>query len=146
MANARHVEIADRVIEILKTLTIPGVDRDQIRLERFPFVSEPSKGLIVSMLDESEGTGLNELDDIAYPIQLTRVLHRLSSVDGLADTSLWRDDVRRNFNRKRIGISGCELVTRCNFATIEIKPQWSTWNIDASVLQIVTWVRETRTT
>jgi len=145
MANPRHKEIADRVIEILKTLTIPGIQSEQIRLERFPFVSEPSMGLVVSMLDESEGIGLNELDDIAYPVQLTRVFHRLSTTDGLEDTSLWRDDVRRHFNRKRIGISGCELITRCNFSTIEIKPQWNTWNIDASVLQIVTWVRETRT-
>lgn len=145
MANARHKEVADKVIQILKTLSIPGVKSDQIFLTRFPFINEPSKGLAVSMLTEDEGAGLNEVDDIAYPIQLTRVLHRLHPSDGLEDTSLWRDLIRRRFNRTRIGISGCELVTKAKFATIEIPNQWNTWNIDSSVLQITTWVRETRT-
>jgi hypothetical protein len=145
MEFARHKEVADKVIEILQTMTIPGVSYDQIYLTRFPFYTQPSIGLAVSMLNEEEGAGLNELDDIAYPVQLTRILHRLHPNDGLQDTSLWRDAVRRRFNHKRIGVSGCELVTKANFAQIEIPAQWNTWNIDASVLQVVCWCRETRT-
>jgi len=148
MAVARHKEVADRIIAILRGMALPGLRADQVHLTRFPFVAAPSMGLAVSMLQESEGNGLNELDDIAYPVQLTRVLHRLHPSDGLSDTSFWRDDVRRRFNRKRIGVggtTGCELVTRCEFSTIEIPAQWRDWNIDASVLRITTWVRESRT-
>lgn len=146
MAIARHKEVADKIVTMLRAMTIPGMRSDQVYLARFPFYTSPSIGLAVSMLNESEGRGLNELDDIAYPVQLTRILHKLHPNDGLSDTSLWRDGVRRAFNRKRIGISGCELVTRCEFSTIEIPKQWDQWNIDSSVLRITTWVRETRTT
>lgn len=145
MANARHKEVADRVITLLRGMTIPGIRSDQVYLTRFPFYTQPAIGLAVSMLDESEGMGLNELDDIAYPVQVTRILHRLHPNDGLSDTSLWRDGVRRQFNRKRIGVGGCELVTRLQFATIEIPKEWNQWNVDASVLRITTWIRETRT-
>lgn len=144
VANARHKEVVDRVIELIKNAGVPGINSDQVYLARFPFYTAPSIGLAVSMLNESEGRGLNELDDIAYPVQVTRILHRLHPNDGLGDTSLWRDSMRRLFNRTRIGV-GCELVTRCEFATIEIPKQWEQWNIDSSVLRITTLIRETRT-
>ena len=129
---------------MVRATSVPGIKPDQVYLTRFPFNTQPSIGLAVSMLQESEGMGLNELDDIAYPVQLTRILHRLHSNDGLSDTSLWRDSMRRMFNRVRIGV-GCELVTRCEFATVEIPKQWEQWNIDSSVLRITTFIRETRT-
>ncbi len=85
----RHYEVAQRVIDILKTnANLQDIKRDQIYLTRFPFVSAPSYGIAVSPLVEEEGTGLNELDDVAYPVQLTKILHRLHPSDGLDTTAL----------------------------------------------------------
>lgn len=145
MARNRHKEVLDRVVTILRTMDIPGVHRDEIRIAKFPFDERPSRGLCVSRVNESEGTGLNELDDIAYPVQLTRINHNLHPVDGISEQSLWRDSVRRRFNRKRIGVTGCELVTRSYFESIQIPTQWRDWNVDADVLRVVCLIRETRT-
>ena len=146
-ATDRHKQVLDRVVVLLQALTIAGIDSDEIYPTDYPFTIQPSRGLAVSMIAESEGVGLNELDTIAYPIQLTLIGHRLHPSDGMSPRSLWRDQVRRTFNRKRIGtwVGGCELVTVSRPATITIPKEWNNWNVDASVMQTITMIREDRT-
>ena len=138
-----HKEVVDKVITTLKAMDLTGWGfvASDIKYIDFPFDKQPPFGLLVSPLTETEGESLTETSDIGYPIQLVRCGHRASGTDGLTSRSAWRYAVKQRFNRKRLGLS-CELITRSEFDTIEIKDVWKNWNLDASALKITVWIRQ----
>lgn len=136
-------DVVNKVIEVLKAMDLTGYgfSASDIKYVDFPFDKPPSHGLLVSPLTETEGESLTETSDIGYPVQLVRCGHRVSGTDGLTSRSAWRYAVKQRFNRKRLGLS-CELITRSEFDTIEIKDVWKNWNLDASALKITVWIRQ----
>ncbi len=111
----RHLQVAEKVVEILRANLNEDYEREDIRIEDFPFTREISRGVVVSVLDESEGIGTNEHDDIKYRVQITRVKTKLHPKDGIEQKSSWRFMIRRLFHRKLIGLAllgGCEILPR----------------------------------
>lgn len=143
-APERHYDVANRVLYMLRDQAIESINPDDIRLEEFPFLQKPSRGISVSMMGESEGTGLNDRDDIVYRVQLTRVLENLHPYDGMEDRSKWRRVVWDLFHRRRIGVCPEEIITRVEPQRILLPQQWNNWNIDASVMQVSCKIREVR--
>lgn len=139
----RHYEIGNKLVDVFRGFLSTQFASDDVRLEDFPFTEQPAYGIAISPLGENEGLGTAGLDDIHYIFQAVRVLHGLGSA-GLQSRSEWRNLARANLHRKRIGISGCELLTRVDFGSIAIPKEWSTWNLDSSVLKIIVMMRESR--
>lgn len=132
-----------KVHEKLRTLDIPRVVRDQIYLTDFPFDNVPSPGIALSEVTEVEGVGTNERDDYRYGVQLTRILggtHR----NYHKDRSEWRTVVRKAFHRQIMGDIDCEIITKVEPATITLSREWRKSGVDASVMRIWCWVRESR--
>jgi hypothetical protein len=137
--------IADRIVSIIRDMDLPGLKRDDIRIQTHPDLSRPEFGIIVAPLPEKEEQGLNEKDDIVYSYQVLNIFHDLTSE--LEDKADYRDAIRARFNHKRIGYSdseACELVTRVSHAEIEPKSDWDRKNIDNNILIISVQVRVKR--
>ncbi len=143
-ASDRHHEVAEKIREMLAAEAENlGFDPGDIRVEDYPFNNQPRYGIAVSSVGESEGAGTNARDDIGYVTQIARVLHRLGD-GGSQSRSQWRTRCRILFNRKRLGLDGCELISRVSFGQIAIPREWRDWNIDASVVRVTSFVREGR--
>lgn len=143
MSDQTHYDVLQRVIEKLKELDLSPVLSSQIYEADFPFDGTPSPGIACSEVTEVEGVGTNERDDFMYGIQLTRILggtHR----NYHKDRSSWRSVVRKEFHRKLMGEIDCEIITKVEPATITLSREWKKAGIDASVMRIWCWVRETR--
>ncbi len=127
----------------MQDLMEPG----EIRLEEFPFHKRPMHGLAVSLLEEQEGQGLNDADDIRYRVQLTRIVGNIHHSDGMESRSEWRVRVRRLFHRKRIGVDApgaCEIITTVTPQNLIMQRQFYKWNVDASVMIVNCLIREIR--
>lgn len=137
-----HKNVVDTVITALKAMSqAHGYSASDIKYMDFPFHRKPPFGLIVSALTEVEGESTTSTSDVGYPVQITRIGHRLNGSDGLESRDDWRRAVWRRFNRTRLGLE-CELMTRSEFDRIELKEAWDSWNIDSSVLKVTVWIRE----
>lgn len=142
-----HGAVVERIITELKLLSGEfGVKREDVRFQEFPFSVKPNPGVIVSPLEEVEGESTNETSDIGYPVQITRVLHKLNStdkVDGLEKRSNWRQTVFNRFNRVRLGFPGfCETMTRARYGNYLGKEAWDDLNIDSSIVIVTVWIRQ----
>jgi len=142
-----HKDVLDKVIVELKSMDLTGFGfkASDIKYTDFPFHMQPSFGLLVSPLDETEGESTNETTDIGYPVQLVRCGHKLDPTGGITGRDAWRRAVWRRFNRVRLGVSdddGCELITRSEFLKLQMKDTWDKWNLDSSALKVVVWIRE----
>jgi hypothetical protein len=143
LSDHTHYDVLQRVIERLKEIDLSPVLPSQIYAADFPFDSPQSPGIACSEVTEVEGVGTNERDDYMYGVQLTRIFggtHR----DYHKDRSSWRTKVRKAFHRQLMGGIDCEIVTKIEPATITLSREWKKNGIDASVIRIWCWVRETR--
>lgn len=143
MSDHTHYDVLQRVIEKLKTLDLSPILPSQIYETDFPFDNVPSNGIACSEVTEVEGVGTNERDDFMYGVQLTRIFggsHRGYH----KDRSSWRTKVRKAFHRQLLGGIDCEIITKIEPATITLSREWRKSGVDASVLRIWCWVRETR--
>lgn len=140
----RHVEVRDRILQLLRQETFVNIRPETIRYEDPP-VLKPSTGIVVSPMEEGEGVGTNAQDDIHYTFRITRVIGRIQPSDGLEGKSAFRNKVRQIFHRKRIGGIECELVTVVRHADFLSMPKWRK-NLDVCSMLVTVTVRETRTT
>jgi hypothetical protein len=141
--SARHFDFVQKVIEYLRGEQIPGIKPGDIRYEEFDGIKQPSYGIVVSMLPESEGRGTNTQDDIRYGVQVTRILSKLHPSEGLKHKSEFRDLVRNLFHRKRLGVADEELITTIRHSQWVVPRRWKK-NIDASAMNVYCLVRELR--
>jgi hypothetical protein len=142
-----HKAFIDRVVQMLKAQKWEGIQPSDIQVMDFPFSRTPAYGLIVSPIDETEGTGVNSSDDIRYGLQVVRVLGGVSDSDGIMSRQAWRSKLRDMFHRKRIGVqlgNACEIITTVRFGTIKLRREWDRSKIDASAVFIYCLVREPR--
>jgi hypothetical protein len=139
----RHEEIKNRIIALLKAENFAPMRASDVRYED-PISRVPSVGIIVSPMEESEGTGTNLQDDIRYTFRVTRCIGRLQSNEGLLNKSYFRTRLRQIFHRKRIGGIECELVTIVRHADFTSIPKWRDKNLDVTSMLITVTVRETR--
>lgn len=141
---ATHSDVIEEVITRIKTLDLGlfGIRSTDVLERDFPFNSgsPPCPSIIVSRVIELESAGLNNAQDIAYPVQVLRCGHSLSNRGGGPRTD-WRDAIREEFNHKRMGLD-CELVTKVRFLEMQYDSAWKTWNLDTSGIRIVTWIRK----
>jgi hypothetical protein len=141
----REHQIARLIASRLRVTGLCGFTGSDIRIEDFPFRTQPSRGIIVSPVGRKKAIGMNGADDTRYSFQIVRVLNKLSNVDGIKCRSKWRYALRDLFNRKLIGFSGynaVEIITTLKFSTFKIKPNWDKWGIDSSVCIVHCLVRE----
>lgn len=143
--SATHDDVIAEVIATIKALDLGliGVRAADVVERDFPFNGDkapPCPSIVVSRVMEMEGPGLNNAQDIAYPVQVLRCGHSLSNRGG-SPRSGWRDAIREALNHKRMGLSG-ELVTKVRFLEIQYDSAWKSWNLDTSGLRIITWIRK----
>jgi hypothetical protein len=142
-----HKAFMDRVMQMLKAERFEGLQSSDIQLMDFPFATMPSYGLIVSPIDETEATGVNDADDIRYGVQVVRVRSAVNPKDGIGSRCKWRSKVRDMFHNRRIGVQltdACEIITKVRQGTIKIRRDWDRNKIDSSVLIITCLIREPR--
>lgn len=144
MADKRAWDWAVFVQNLLKTKDMSPFTTGDIVISKFPFHKRPSKGIVISPLDESEGVGLNDRDDIKYSVQVTFIMPKIHQIDGVSDMSNLRTIIRETFNRKRLGFHAQEMICTAKHESIFIPKAWSDWNIDASVMKVTTMIREIR--
>jgi hypothetical protein len=143
--SATHDDVIAEIMAQIKALDLGpfGVRSTDVHERDFPFngsSAPPCPSIILSRVIEAEGPGLNNAQDIAYPVQVLRCGHSLSNRGGSPRTG-WRDLMRDTFNHKRIGVDG-ELVTKVRFLEMQYDSAWKSWNLDTSGLRIITWVRK----
>ena len=138
---ADHQDVVEKVIEILKTMETFGYRPEEIHYKDTPFTGNPVRGLIVSPMNELEGDSLNETQDIGFPVMVVRAGHKLSNFE-FTERDHWRRAIFRKFNRVRIGVDGCELITRVKHLDIKIPKEAAKHHLDASALVVTTWVRQ----
>lgn len=134
-------EVVNKIKEKLETLPDRSFNRNtEIHYRDDPFIGTPVRGLILSPLKEIEGDSHNDTQDIGFPVVVIRAGFNLrrNYVD-VRDT--WRQEVFAAFNRTRIGVSGLELITRCNYREVKIPEEFQKHHYDASALVITTWIR-----
>lgn len=137
-----HYDIMQRVLCLLRCIEFECIRADEIYESEFPFVNAPVHGLAVSYLTERVGKGLSSGEDIAYGIQLTRVMRGFGQKGYNESRSQWRNKVWKYFHNKRINPDNiCELITQVNPATIDVPRQWQGTGVDPSVMEIWVWVR-----
>lgn len=143
MPSATQTEVINKVITEIRALGLGayGVRSEDVVEADFPFNSRPPVGIVVSRLKEEDAGGLNNSRDLVYPIQVMRVGQSLDNRGGNRRSS-WREAVWDRFNYVRLGGLEGELKTQCRHMEIELDAQWKTWNLDASVLRIETYVRK----
>lgn len=145
--NDHHVAVAKRVLELLKAQRFTGFQPSDVMLIDFPFANPPTFGVIVSPIDETEGTGMNDADDIRYAVQVMRVFGSNESSEGFDSRANWRSRLRQLFHRRRLGVQltgACELMSTVRFGTIKLKREWDRLGMEASVLYIHCLIREPR--
>lgn len=144
MSEYSHYDILDRVIERLQAMDLSPVSPNMIYAAEFPFSRQLTPGIACSEISESEGAGTNERDDFRYGVMLTRIFGGGGHGDYRKDLSRWRQRVRSELHRKPIGNIDHEIVTKVSPGRIRLSKQWRDWGVDASVMEVWTWVREPR--
>lgn len=150
MADAsRHYAQASKVLEILQTLSFTGFSSSDIQLmddwEDYP----QSRGIFVSMIEETFGVGTNEKTDVRYAVRIVRVAPKAMAgkTEQMQARSEFRRSIVKRFDRQRIGLDAptcCEIVTRARSDVIKMKPAWKREQLDVSAMVVTTLVRETR--
>ena len=144
MSGNSHYDIIERVIERLKAMDLDPVSPNMIYAAEFPFGRTIAPGIACSEITESEGAGTNERDDFMYGVMLTRIFGGGGHGDYKKDLSRWRQKVRAELHRKRIGNIDHEIVTKVSPGRIRLSREWQNAGVDASVMEVWTWVREPR--
>lgn len=143
--SATHDDVIDAVITNIRALDLGmfGLRAADVIERDFPFNGDsapPCPSIVVSRVIEMEGPGLNNAQDIAYPVQVLRCGHSLGNRSG-SPRSAWRDAIHDALNHTRMGLSG-ELVTKVRYLEIQYDSAWKKWNLDSSGLRIITWIRK----
>lgn len=137
-----HYAVLQRVVSLLQCIEIPCFKSDEIYESEFPFVNAPTHGVHVSLLTERTGAGTTMSDDIAYGVQVTRVLRSLGQKGYIADRAKWRQIFYKYFHNKRICPEGvCETITKVRPATIDVPESFARSGIDPSVMEVWVWTR-----
>lgn len=139
----RHVQIRDRILELLRQEQFRPFKPADVRYEDFPDV-KPSIGIVLSPMQESEGIGTNLQDDIRYTFKLTYCVHRTIPKEGLEQKSYFRNRVFEIFHRRRIGQIGNELITIVRHGDFTSTPKMRKHKLDTTYLLITVSVRESR--
>lgn len=139
----RHVQVRDRILQLLKQEQFPPFKSGDIRYEDFVDV-KPTHGIVLSPMQESEGVGTNLQDDIRYTFKLTYSVTRTIPQGGLPEKSYFRNRVFEIFHRKRIGGITNELITVVRHGDFTSTPKIRKHKIDATYLLISVSVRESR--
>jgi hypothetical protein len=149
--SSRNYAQATKVLEIVQALasssSFYGFTSGDVRLVDNYEDYLPERGIFIQMAEETEGTGVNERDDVRYAVQVIFSIARTAS--GIADRIQRKSEFRRaiykRFNRQRIGVDtgACEIVTRARFGTIKVPKRWIK-DVDVSVMVVTTLVRESR--
>ena len=148
-ASERHMDVANKVLELLKAQAtagnLPPFDASDIKLTEADGTRRPTKGIMVSLGEESEGRGLNASDDIRYVVIVTRNLPRADTTQGMIGKSKFRVVMRTLFNRKRIGVDpASDIITISRPARIRIPKLWEQEGIDSNSYAVITTIRELR--
>jgi hypothetical protein len=147
LQDGRHYAQAYRIQEILRSMSFPGFNDDDIQLIDDFDDKLPERGIYVSMIEEGQGVGVNERNDVRYACRVVRVLPKIDMRDGMQPRSSYRESLMVRFHRQRIGIDSpdaCEIVTSVRPDTMKIRPSWQRAKLDVSVMRITSLIREKR--
>lgn len=138
----RHVQIRDRILDLLKQEQFRPFKASDIRYEDGDV--KPTIGIVLSPMQESEGTGTNLQDDIRYTFKLTYSVHRTVPREGLEQKTYFRNRVFEIFHRRRIGQISNELITIVRHGDFTSIPKMRKHKLDVTYLLITVSVRESR--
>jgi len=146
-AASRHKDVIDTVESLIKTniSLFPPFRSSDVQVVEFSTDQYPSYGIIISPATDREVSGLNDQDDIVYPVRVTRMITNNSPSDGIENRSKFFIGIRSLFNHRRIGVTVQEVITRTRSGSFTAPKEWSRNNLDVSVMIVETTIREPRT-
>lgn len=148
-ATDRHYAQALKIQEVLRTLTFTGFLDDDIQLIDDFDDKLPERGIYVQMIEEGQGVGVNEKNDVRYACRVVLVMPRVDMRDGMQPRSQFRAAIMTRFHRQRLGIDApvaCEIVSSVRPDTMKIRPSWKRAGLDVSAMRITSLIRESRYT
>jgi|LakMenEpi03Aug12_release.lakeMendotaPanAssembly.Ray.scaffolds.fasta_scaffold32210_7 hypothetical protein len=141
----RHLAHANRIVEILKTITWPdGIKADEVRRSEDVFsASSPGRGIHVIVNEEDFGIGVSNKTDVRYKCTVVRVIPvSTHQRDSLNYRSQFRILVRQYLNDLRIMTDGsCEIITKVKPSQMRFPREWRK-SLDVSAMEVTTLIRE----
>lgn len=147
--TAVHKQALDAVVTAIRNLGLESIHTKEIQARKIPYDDDRIfPGITVSWTSEREAGGTTQRDDTGYPLLVTMIQGSgKDSTEGLAKIALWRQQIMRAFNRKRLagisatGVHQLECTVQRQKVTL---PDKFKDNYDAGQLVVTCWFREPR--
>lgn len=142
----RHVEVAEKMVELLRTLTFNYYRSDDIAIADLWDDNNPARGIHVSIFPPVRTSGTNQLTDIKYRTVITRVITtNTTRGQPLLDRSDFLTKVRLMFDEKRMGLPDTrEMINRVRDYTWRNAKLWQKKGLDVCAVEVRTLIREDR--